>query len=131
MNRRALLKSFILGLLLSAAACACAALPVRLAGDAASALGLEDQIVTMLSQLKKAEIVLPWWILAPGTLLLMLPLYRMCVTRHFIVGFLCLIPLILFLLVIWIGSMATMYVNKVPIFTLLRILYNWVMSGAL
>ena len=80
---------------------------------------------------RDARAAVPAIQLLPGTLLIMLPVYRMCKTRRFFVGFLCFFPLIIFQVAVWIGSICTMYVNKIPIATTIRILYNWVMSGAL
>jgi len=124
------LKALIVSLILCTISILCAVIPLHIAGDVAAALELDSFVVTSLNQLKKAEVVLPWWMLLPGTLLIMLPVYRMCKTKRFFVGFLCFFPLIIFQLAVWVGSMCTMYVNKIPIATAIRIQYNWAMNGA-
>lgn len=130
-KKKPYLKALIVSLILCAISVVCAVIPVRVAGDVASMFELDSFVVASLQQLKKATIDLPWWMLLPGTLLIMLPVYRMCKTRRFFVGFLCFFPLIIFQVAVWIGSICTMYVNKIPIATTIRILYNWVMNGAL
>ena len=129
------LKSLIVSLILCALGIVAALGPVRLIGMLpellGEELGLEPQVAAIMMQFKKATVAFNWWLLIPGTLLIWMPVHRMCKTKHFIVGFLCFFPLIIFQLLVTLASVATMYVNKVPIATLLEILIKWAMNGGI
>lgn len=120
----------IVGLALSAGAIYCAELPVRALGMAAEKFGTDEQTARLLITLSHALIRLNWLLLLPGTLLTALPIYRFQVTKRVWLKILCILGILILLPVLTLFSMITMYVNKIPIFTLLRILIQWAMAGA-
>ena len=130
MKKKAALTACLIGLILSAAAIYCAELPVRALGMAAEALGADEQTARLLTTLSSALIRLNWLLLLPGTLLTALPVYRLQVTKRIWLKILCVLSIPLLLLLLTAISMITMYVNKIPIFTLLRILIQWAIAGA-
>ena len=68
--------------------------------------------------------------ISPVTALRALPIYRFQVTKRVWLKILCVLGILILLPVLTLFSMITMYVNKIPIFTLLRILIQWAMAGA-
>ncbi|MBQ2955068.1 MAG: hypothetical protein IJE08_01260 [Clostridia bacterium] len=130
MKTKPFLIAGFLGLILSVLAILCASAPVRLLAALAEAVADDEQAAWVLKTLSMALVQYNWLLIAPGTLLMGLPVYRFCVTRRIWLKLLSIIGMLFFFIVIIIASMLTMHVNKFPVYTVIRILIQLAMGGA-
>ncbi len=130
MKKKAALTACIIGLVLSAGAVYCAELPVRALSAMAELIGADEQAARLMAVLSHALVELNWLLLLPGTLLTVLPIYRLQVTRRIWLKILCVLGVLILLPLLAIASILTMHVDKIPIATLLRILIQWAMAGS-
>lgn len=124
-------RNLVIALVLALCAMGCAVLAILKAGSLAALVGADEKIVSVLSQLSHAQLVLPWLVLIPGTIVLALTVGWFFRAKKWISKAFSLIITALLWLALLVSMLPGTSVNSVPVHTALRILINLIKGGVL
>ena len=124
-------RDLMIGLALVLCAMLCSSLLILNLGSILSFFGADEKLVSVFSQLRHADLILPWQLLVTGSLVLSMSIGWICQAKRRAVRILLIILLILIWLTYLIFMLLGTSVNQVPVHTVLRILIGFLQGGAL
>lgn len=124
-------RDLMIGLALTLCAMLCAALLIVNLGSILSLFGADQKIVSVVSQLRHANLILPWRLLITGSLVLSMSVGWIYQAKRRAIRTLYIFLLIFIWLSYFIFMLLGTSVNQVPVHTVLRILIGYLQGGAL